>query len=143
LPAARSKNKRPHQLPIMPAMAAIIETVPRRATREFLFGVHAPTGFMGWDSGKRALDARSGVTDWTVHDLRRTAATKMADIGVAPHIIETILNHQSGHKRGPAGIYNRSRYEREVRSALALWHDRIRTIVAGGAPRKVIPFGTT
>ena len=45
----------------------------------------------------------------------------MADLGVMPHIIEQILNHQSGHQRGPAGIYNRSSYEREVRAALAMW----------------------
>jgi integrase len=43
-----------------------------------------------------------------LHDLRRTAATGMADIGVQPHIIEAVLNHQSGHKAGIAGIYNRS-----------------------------------
>jgi hypothetical protein len=63
----------------------------------------------------------------------------MAGIGVAPHIIEQILNHVSGHKGGVAGIYNRSSYEREVRAALALWEDHIRTLIAGGK-RKVIPL---
>jgi hypothetical protein len=63
----------------------------------------------------------------------------MADIGIQPHIIEQILNHQSGHKRGPAGIYNRSSYEREVRAALALWADHVRTLVEGGG-RKIIPY---
>jgi len=63
----------------------------------------------------------------------------MADIGVAPHIIEAILNHQSGHKAGPAGIYNRSSYEREVRAALGLWEDHVRTLV-DGCERKVIPY---
>jgi hypothetical protein len=63
----------------------------------------------------------------------------MADLGVAPHIIETILNHQSGHRAGVAGIYNRSSYEREVRTALALWADHVHTLVEGGE-RKVIAF---
>jgi len=63
----------------------------------------------------------------------------MADIGVQPHIIEEILGHTSGHKSGVAGIYNRSVYEREVRAALALWEDHVRTIVEGGE-RKVIPY---
>jgi hypothetical protein len=54
-------------------------------------------------------------------------------------VIEQILNHQSGHKAGPAGIYNKSSYEREVRSALALWHDHLRTLVAGGK-RKIIHY---
>jgi hypothetical protein len=61
----------------------------------------------------------------------------LADIGITPHVIEQILNHQSGHKRGPAGIYNRSSYEREVKAALALWADHIRSIVDGGG-RKII-----
>jgi hypothetical protein len=50
-----------------------------------------------------------------------------------------ILNHQSGHKRGPAGIYNRSSCEREVRAALALWADHVRSLVEGDE-RKVLPF---
>ena len=61
----------------------------------------------------------------------------MADLGVQPHIIEQILNHQSGHKAGPAGIYNRQLYEREVRAALALWEDHVRTLVEGGK-RKIL-----
>jgi hypothetical protein len=63
----------------------------------------------------------------------------MADLGIAPHIIETVLNHVSGHKAGVAGIYNRSSYEREVRTALALWADHIRTIVEGGE-RTIVAF---
>ena len=139
LPAARSKNKRAHVLPIMPAMRAILDTVPRRATRDQLFGVRGVAGYAGWTMGKRALDKLSNVQNWTVHDIRRSVATRMADIGVAPHIIEEVLNHSSGHKRGPAGVYNRSRYGREVQAALALWHDHVRSIAAGGE-RKVVPF---
>jgi hypothetical protein len=56
-----------------------------------------------------------------------------------PHVIEAVLNHQSGHKRGPAGVYNRSRYEREVRAALALWADHIRALVDGDE-RRVLAF---
>jgi hypothetical protein len=58
---------------------------------------------------------------------------------VQPHIIEQILNHQSGHKAGPAGIYNRSSYEREVRAALALWEDHVR-IITEGCERKIIRY---
>jgi hypothetical protein len=50
-----------------------------------------------------------------------------------------VLNHQSGHKGGVAGIYNRSSYEREVRAALALWADHVRVLATGDA-RKVVPF---
>jgi integrase len=138
LPASRSKNKRAHTLPLLPAMRAIIEAVPRMASRDQLFGQRA-NGLTAWSRGKPELDWRSGVKNWTTHDIRRSVATRMADIGIAPHIIEQILNHQSGHKAGPAGIYNRSNYEREVRAALALWHDHVRSIVEGSA-RKIVPL---
>jgi hypothetical protein len=62
----------------------------------------------------------------------------MADLGVQPHIIEAVLNHYSGHRRGVAGVYNRSPYEREVRAALALWADHVASLVGG--ERKIVPF---
>jgi integrase len=138
LPAGRSKNGRAHGLPLQPAPLDIIKAVPRMASRDQLFGQRGG-GFTAWSRGKAVLDARSGVKDWTTHDIRRSVATKLVDLGVMPHVIEQILNHQSGHKRGPAGIYNRSVYEREVRAALAVWHDQLRTLVEGGE-RKVIPY---
>ncbi len=138
LPARRSKNGRAHTLPLMPMALAIIRQVAHMATRDQLFGERA-NGFTAWARNKHALDARSGVSGWTVHDIRRSVATHMADIGIAPHIIEAILNHHSGHRAGPAGIYNRSRYPNEVRAALALWHDHVRTLVEGGE-RKVVPY---
>jgi hypothetical protein len=61
----------------------------------------------------------------------------MADLGVLPHVVEAALNHVSGHKAGIAGAYNRSTYEREVRTALALWADHIHSIVQGEARRIV------
>jgi integrase len=138
LPASRSKNGRAHTLPLLPAVRAIISAVPCMASRDQLFGARA-NGFTGWQRGKAALDQRSGVRGWCVHDVRRSVATRLADLGVLPHVIEQILNHQSGHRAGPAGIYNRSSYEREVTAALARWEDHIRSLVAGGK-RKVLAF---
>jgi hypothetical protein len=77
------------------------------------------------------------VEPWRLHDIRRSVATRMADLGVMPHVIEAVLNHHSGHRGGVGGIYNRSNYEREVRAALALWADHIRSVVDGGE-RKVL-----
>jgi integrase len=116
----------------------IIHSVPRIAGRDHLFGERSDLGFTAWDA-KRDFDAKLGdkVAEWTLHDCRRAAATGMADIGVPPHIIEATLNHISGHKVGVAGVYNRSSYEREVRNALALWADHIRTIVESGE-RKIL-----
>jgi integrase len=141
IPAARAKNKRQHTLPLSGLAQSIIELVPEHVGRDLLFGERSKLGFCGWDNAKDRLDARIGdkVRHWTLHDIRRTAATRMADLGVQPHIIEAALNHQSGHKRGVAGIYNRSSYEREVKAALALWADHIRSI-ATGSERKVLAF---
>jgi integrase len=145
VPKTRSKNGLEHTLPLTPLMRSIIDSVPRREGLDILFGYKR--GFTGWSIGKRALDARLGLPaikeraqkHWRHHDIRRSVATKMADIGIAPHVIEQILNHQSGHKRGPAGIYNRSSYEREVRAAMALWSDHVRALVEGGE-RKIVPI---
>jgi integrase len=138
IPAKRSKNGKAHTLPVMPMMSRIISDVPHMATRDQLFGVRS-RGFTAWGKGKLALDKRSGVVGWTVHDVRRSVATRMGDLGVQPHVIEQILNHQSGHRAGVAGIYNKSPYANEVRAALAMWEDHIRTLVEGGE-RKVIPY---
>jgi integrase len=91
-----------------------------------------------WAAHKLALDARPGdcVREWTLHDLRRTAATRMADLGVPPHVIEEVLNHRSGHRGGVAGIYNRSRYEREVKSAVAMWDRHLTAMIEGREQRK-------
>jgi integrase len=140
LPATRSKNKYPLVVPLPPAALAIIKAVPRWANRDQLFGTRAQAGFTEWDRGKRALDARAGVeTEWRVHDLRRTVATRMGDIGVLPHVIEAALNHRSGAKRGVAGIYNKSPYQREVATALQLWSEYVTALVEG-RENKVIPL---
>jgi integrase len=141
-PKERSKNNRELTLPLPAEAWAIVNSVPRVAHRDQLFGIHADAGYTDWGGGKSALDKRlSGKIEepFVIHDIRRSVATGMADLGVQPHIIEAVLNHQSGHKRGVAGVYNRSPYEREVRAALALWADHLRTLVAGGE-RKVLSF---
>jgi integrase len=121
LPPARTKNKRLHELPISTQARAILERQPRSG--EFVWGRR----WTSWSNGKDDLDQRlpASIRDWRLHDLRRTAATMMAELGVLPHIIEAILNHVSGHKSGVAGIYNRARYEGEMRQALQRWADHI------------------
>jgi integrase len=132
LPAERAKNGREHSLVLPPAALAIIRAVPRRS-RDHLFGDRAGDGFTSWSRGKQDLDRRLGgsVRAWRVHDIRRSVATGMADIGIEPHIIEATLNHYSGHRRGIAGVYNRSRYERAVKAALARWSEHLEGLVEG------------
>jgi integrase len=125
LAPARTKNSREHCVPLSAQALAIIKGLPRRNTTEFLFGKR---GFPDWDGAKARLDERAGIAPWRIHDLRRTAATQMAELGVQPHIIEAVLNHVSGHKAGVAGIYNRARYEGEMRDALQRWADHVAAI---------------
>ena len=124
LPPARTKNKRPHELPMSKQVRAILDRQPRRS--EFVWGRR----WTSWSNGKDDLDQRllASIRDWRLQDLRRTAATMMAELGILPHIIEAILNHVSGHKSGVAGIYNRARYTDEMRSALQRWADHVDTL---------------
>jgi integrase len=135
LPADRTKNNRAHEIPMSPAVRAILEAQPKIDERIFLFG-YGDGPFSGWSKSKLSLDERitkatgKALTHWTVHDLRRTAATSMAnDLGILPHVIEAVLNHVSGHKGGIAGIYNKATYRREKAEALALWGDHITALV--------------
>jgi integrase len=141
LPAARSKNARAHTLPLVPAVRAIIDAVPR-GERDQLFGRRADRGFASWGTAKQNLDRTLGdsVGAWRVHDIRRTVATRMADIGIEPHVIEAVLNHWSGHRAGVAGIYNRSPYEAAVRRALIRWAEHVLALVEGREDN-VVAFG--
>ena len=136
LPAERSKNGKALELVLPPLAWDIIDAIPRRAFNDHLFGKR---GFSSWHFPRQELQRRSGTKDWKVHDLRRSAATGMADIGIQPHIIEAVLNHISGHKAGVAGIYNRSSYAPEKKTALLRWAEHIRQITSG-AERKVLQF---
>jgi integrase len=137
LPSERVKNGRAHTLPLTPLALSIIESVPRRVDRDHLFGSRSSGGFSDWGHARADLDQRLTVRPWRLHDLRRSLATRLCDLGIAPHIVEQILNHQSGHRGGIAGVYNRSSYANEVKAALALWADHVRALVEGGE-RKVI-----
>jgi hypothetical protein len=79
------------------------------------------------------------VKVWRLHDIRRSVATGMADIGIEPHHIEACLNHFSGHRAGVAGVYNRSSYDRAVKSALARWSEHVLALVEG-RKTKVVPL---
>jgi integrase len=133
IPAQRTKNHRAHMLPLSSLALQIITSVPRVVDRDTLFGDRADSGLTGWARPKAALDARlgDGIMPWTLHDLRRTLATRLCDLGTAPHVVEQILNHQSGHRAGIVGVYNRSSYANEVRAALEVWSDHIRALAEG------------
>jgi integrase len=139
LPHERVKNNRQHTIPLSTPALAILEAQPRRAGREMVFGFgNGP--FSNWSRAKQHHHTRIAemhgqpLPHWTPHDLRRTAATSMAELGIQPHVIEAVLGHISGHRSGVAGIYNRATYDREKRDALNLWAGHLLAIVEGREP---------
>jgi integrase len=144
LPGSRTKNGRAHSIPLTTTMQNILAA--RTRDDEFVFGARKGQSFRGWGSSKAKLDQRiraAGVelAHWTQHDLRRTVATWMAESGIAPHIIEAILNHVSGHKGGVAGVYNRASYEPQKRAALEKWGNHIEQLIGGKPTATIIRLG--
>jgi integrase len=133
----RTKNGRPHTIPLAATARALLAEMPVQEGRELVFGKGAGP-FGDWSNSKKKLDAAIAgngkpLPPWTIHDLRRSVATGMADIGIQPHIIEAVLNHVSGHKGGVAGIYNRANYAKEKAEALARWDAHVAAIVGGAS----------
>jgi integrase len=127
LPAVRVKNGRDHSVPLSRQALAILDRLPRRNVSDYVFG---DRGFTGWSAPKTALDQRIGIAPWRLHDLRRTCATQLGELGVQPHHIEAILNHYSGHRAGVAGVYQRAKYEGDMRAGLQAWADWLEQITA-------------
>lgn len=140
LPGDRVKNGNEHSVPLSTWAKQILRSMPRIRGRGLLFTTTGETPYSGLSKAKERLDMASGVVGWTLHDLRRTAATGMAEkCGVQPHVIEAALNHVSGEsKRGVAGIYNRARYADDIRKALQAWADYVDALVNGKTGANVV-----
>jgi integrase len=152
LPGARAKNHREHLVPLSDSALELIgQAIGGResgaAFNDIVRSSGAAKGFSGWSRAKksldqriakaRAADGREPMAPWIIHDLRRTAATGLARLGVQPHVIEAALNHKSGIIRGVAGIYNRADYLAEKRQALDMWAARVEALVEGRAANVV------
>jgi integrase len=129
--AERSKNGRKHILTLPEAALKIIRAVEQVPGRDYLFGDHAE-GFRIWPHAKAKLDAKLGaMAAFTVHDIRRTFATGMADvIKVAPHVVEAMLNHVAKKTRVQQ-TYNRATYADERKEALELWAAHVEALASG------------
>ncbi|KAB2912594.1 MAG: tyrosine-type recombinase/integrase [Hyphomicrobiaceae bacterium] len=138
IPGVQTKNHRPHVVPLTEAAVAIIEGLPRISGSPFVFPArgYIDRPYSGYSKGKRELDALAGQHGWTLHDLRRTAATGMAKAGVPPHVVERLLNHVSGTFGGVAGVYNRFGYLDEMREALTKWEIHVEALLDGQAGKK-------
>jgi integrase len=126
IPAAKTKSNRAQVVPVVPPAIVMLKATPRFGG-DFVFPAvgNGERSFSGFSKAKRRLDEISGVHGWTLHDLRRTAATGLARLSVAPHVVEKILNHTTGTLGGVAGVYNRFGYLPEMRAALEQWAQHV------------------
>lgn len=129
LPKERTKNCRAHVVPLPPLARELIETAP--TTGDLVFTTDGAHPVVVGSKIKHRLDAAMKCPPWRIHDLRRTAATGMAEIGIMPHVIEACLNHVGGAKAGVAGVYNRAAYGPEKAAALARWAAHVDGLVSG------------
>jgi len=127
LKGSRTKNGAAHILPLSLQAVAILSAMPRFLNSDYVFTTTGRTPISGFGRFKQRLEVFVGfdAEDWRFHDLRRTAATNMAVMGVQPHIIEAVLNHKTGIVSGVAAIYNRHAYLDEKREALQRWADKV------------------
>jgi integrase len=93
-----------------------------------MFSGDGRTLFQGYSKAKARLNRLSGVSDWTLHDLRRTVVSGMARLGVAPHVADKILNHQSGTISGVAAVYQRHEFLKERKQALEVWGEHVQSL---------------
>ena len=133
LPSARTKNGRQHTVPLSQQVLSIIE--PRRNGGDRIFAIGSVS------RRKRELDALAHIDAWVLHDLRRSAVTHMAEIGIAPHIIEACVNHIGAFKSGVAGIYNKASYSEPKSVALQTWADYIDRITGKAQPSNIVRLG--
>ena len=138
LPGERSKNREGHRIPLSPlAVTLIKEASSLSPDSDFLFPSpkeDAPIGSGAATKGMQRARPTFGLADFRVHDLRRTAATGMAELGINPHTISLVLNHISAAKGTiTSAVYVKYSYDKEKREALEAWGGRLAEIIAGPA----------
>jgi integrase len=156
----RAKNGMAHEIPLSDAAVTILKSLPRISDgkkSDLVFTTTGKTSVSGFSRAKEQFDAVildafraaavargddleqvTAPAHWTFHDLRRTAASGMAGLGIAPHVVEAVLNHKSGTIKGVAAVYNRYSYADEKRAALEAWARKLDAIVSGRAPANVV-----
>lgn len=126
LPASCTKNGKPHIVYLSKEAIALLMRVPKLG--KFVFSLTGLKPFQGFSAAKRDLDQVCGVSDWRLHDLRRTCVSGMARLGVAPHVADKVLNHQTGTISGVAAVYQRHEFLAERKDALERWGAHIASL---------------
>ncbi|WP_038015156.1 tyrosine-type recombinase/integrase [Thalassobaculum salexigens] len=137
LPSTHTKNRREHIFPIGQAAKEVLDGVPQLKDNPYVFPASRDkvkgkpaTTFNGWGKPKAAFDVESGVSGWTLHDLRRTFSSGMAALGVPQVVVEKLLNHISGGTQSPiAQVYNRYSYMDEMQQSMVIWESYLLKLI--------------
>jgi integrase len=135
LPSDRVKNRNAHVVPLSPlAVELFEEAIARRRKRNsaFVFASQWTDEPITGCAISRAMSrnlATLGLQNVTPHDLRRTAATEMAKLGIPRLVVDKVLNHVSADRSTIAGVYDRHSYSAEKREALDRWANRLLAII--------------
>ncbi|MDO8606156.1 MAG: tyrosine-type recombinase/integrase [Phaeospirillum sp.] len=155
IPASKNKGGRLHEVPLSPLAVRLLKSLPRIALEfpeggppvlsDYVFTTTGKTAISGFSGGKERLDAltvkelagiarKTGkapapLLRWTLHDMRRTAASGMARDDIPPHVVSRVLNHSPGKAEGITAVYNRHGYLREKRHALEGWASKLDSIL--------------
>jgi integrase len=140
LSSERTKNAKAHEVYLSDQAVVVLGRVDK--TGEFVFSRSGNAPFRDFSLAKREIDQLSGVTEWRLHDLRRTCVSGMARLGIAPHVADKVLNHQNGAISGVAAVYQRHDFLAERAQALKLWGAHVaritgRAISGGNGIRRV------
>jgi integrase len=132
LPPERTKAKRKHNIPLVGPMADLIPRVQpwNGVVRDGYYFGRGRYGFGGWSKAKALLDAKTGPMDpWCLHDVRRTVASRLGELGTPDEVISRVLGH------APQGVtarhYNHAQRLDEQRAALDRWAEKLARITFG------------
>lgn len=130
----QTKSRIEHVIPLpWQAVALLHHLRPAETDPDALvFATESGHRLSNWDRTSKWFKEHSGTGNWHRHDLRRTAATLMGDLGTEPHIIESVLGHITLHT-GLASIYNRARYRPQMEKALQQLADLLDDLEHGKA----------
>ena len=147
LPASRTKNGHPHVVPLSDLAVSVIKEAATATNSEPLFpcgdGSLSPvavarTILRANEISKERPMGRFAIAPWSAHDLRRTALTGMARLGVAPIVLGHVANHRTTTRAGVTlAVYSQYTYDKEKRAALDLWAERLVAICGGPAAEVV------
>lgn len=139
IPKERSKNGREHEIYLSDLALSVLDSCPKvKSKAGFVFTTTGETHVTGFSRAKTQLDkhmaasakkARKELRPWVLHDLRRTAASGMARLGVSLPVIERCLNHVSGSFAGIVGVYQRHEFADEKRAAFEKWGGHVAALV--------------